>query len=102
MCFAAISKGALTRPIFNTALLLKFYRYEIYSYIIRVLIFFDGVLCKSCIYKYYESIDRKNIYTTFIKDCVLTEYTLKNIYFETRSAMNKDNISFFTSAIILS
>lgn len=35
--------------------------------------FSDGVLCKSCIYKCNEGIDRK-IYTTFIKDCVLTEY----------------------------
>lgn len=58
------------------------------------------MLCKSCIYKYNESIERKNIYTTFIKDCVLTEYTLKNIYFETCSAMNKDNISFFTMLLV--
>ena len=44
---------------------------EIYVDICKKFYFFpDEVLCKSCIYKCIEGVDR---YTAFIKDCVMTE-----------------------------
>lgn len=72
MHFVAPVNDPFARPTLNRALW-SVYSFEIYVHIFEGLNFFDGVLCKSSIYKCNEGID-KNIHVTFIKDYVLLEY----------------------------
>lgn len=72
MYFAAAEMDHYTT--LNKVLLWMFYMYWIYVDICKKFYFFpDEVLCKSCIYKCNEGVDR---YTAFIKDYVLTEQNL--------------------------
>lgn len=72
MHFVASVNEPFTRPNLNRACK-EFIDMKYMFIFLRVLNFFDGVLCKSSIYKCNEVID-KNTYVTFIKDYVLLEY----------------------------